>query len=317
MLMANNTLLVGFLEKLKANFSGFLGLESYKIAKKRGAISGSPFFINERSANLEIPPQTKDYSLPVSPSALPSLIRRLIKKSRLRLASPAAQVRGIVVQDGDPKALPRHEEIPEIPLVDDDTVAAELIAARARREVPSMTAAVIVALKVITCQHRARSSRRSRQQSLRAPQIEIMTDQEVPRLLIHTSIVIRVPVIHEAHDGAEGVWAISPLNPRTNPVLHAVDNARCATIKQRLLAGRTMVPYPVAVATHSSPRIVIAENVCDGEAETRYPTISDPAKRIDAEVKHLGLFVGPHARPVLTCALGAYNKIEVPSTRNP
>ena len=229
--MANNTLLVGFLEKLKANFSGFLGLESYKIAKKRGAISGSPFFIHERSANLEIHPQTKDYIHPVSPSALPSLIRRLIKKSRLRLACPAAQVRGIVVQDGDPKALPRHEEIPEIPLVDDDTVAAELIAARARREVPSMTAAVIVALKVITCQHRARSSRRSRQQSLRAPHIEIMTDQEVPRLLIHTSIVIRVPVIHEAHDGAEGVWTISPLNARTNPVLHAVDNARCATIK--------------------------------------------------------------------------------------
>ena len=148
--------------------------------------------------NLEVHSEPKNPIRPASSNAGTFKTRRTLEVL-IYLASPCRrrllpEVGRIIPQRGDPKALPRHEEIPEIPLVEDNTVTAKLTTRRASTERSGVPTGIIVTLKVITSQHRTRSRRRAGQQPLRAPYIDIMPDQEVPRLLIHTEIIIRVPV---------------------------------------------------------------------------------------------------------------------------
>ena len=93
------------------------------------------------------------------------------------------QIARVIPQQAPTDAHPRRDEVPQIPLSDYINATMELTTID-RRKITSPGARHVSPLKVCTHQDRSRCIRRAGQETLRAPQIQIVTDQPIiPTLL--------------------------------------------------------------------------------------------------------------------------------------
>ena len=148
-------------------------------SKKKGEPLLTPPFVHDsRMLDLEL---ISPVQIAVQPaSTLPGTA--VVPNPQVSLYS-RGQIARVIPQQAPTDAHPRRDEVPQIPLSDYINATMELTTID-RRKITSPGARHVSPLKVCTHQDRSRCIRRAGQETLRAPQIQIVTDQPIiPTLL--------------------------------------------------------------------------------------------------------------------------------------
>src|SRR5581483_4728734 len=231
-----------------------------------------------------------------------------------------------------------RDEVPEVPLAQDDRVAVEarraghrrrrraegLVQRNAAARAGEVSAAArvtidVVALEVRAEQNRSRRRRRARQPAFRAPEEQVVADQEVlaHRLAQERAVVVVVSL--EAADRAEAIRTDRPLKARHEEVRPS--SAHVLTrVEQRLAAAVAVVLEAEAVTSDVGGIAALdaAEPAADFEADALQPLALDLRERLDFQVEgEVAAGVHEAAETVVALADAAHDHLELTdSARN-